>query len=369
MQAGLSQPDEGASASAASSASRRESLERAGMGSVQRRTAARHLPRAGASDEAPRAERRRERRVKGPAPGARLRPSGSPAAFRARTATMRPVPFLRRAPRALALAVAASAGCRGAPPPEPGPIAQPALSVSAPPEVPAAEPPPAVPAPDVPPAERARDAAQSALAAGDIAATRAALDALVTAPLLATCEAHLLGGRVEQALVAAEEALATSPELPAALYVAGACRAALGVRRDDAAERERALDLLERARACSGALGMASGIARGLGRFDEALELARAGLAPHAGACEEVQRVAVLAVPPELAERPERALASASLAAWRARRADEPARAAKHFEEAEGALQLALQHDAVDAWPWRTLGEAYIEAGKSADAL
>ncbi|HVS17432.1 MAG TPA: tetratricopeptide repeat protein, partial [Planctomycetota bacterium] len=164
----------------------------------------------------------------------------------------------------------------------------------------------------------------------------------------------------------AERALSTSPELPAALFLAGACRAKLADRDGDEAGFERALDLLSRVRSCAGAQGTASRIARRLGRLDEALELARAGLAPEAGACTRTAEVAGLALP---IEAPERALALAALAAWRARRASDPAGAAELFDEAEDALQFALGRPSDAIWVWRTLGEAYLEAGRPAKAL
>lgn len=309
-------------------------------------------------------ERGAARGVKGLRRTARLRLSGSRAAFRARTATMRPVPQLLGACGALLLACAALlSACRGAP-------------VEAPPAAPAAapraEPPPASAAHAALPAaepESAREVAQSALAAGDIAATRAALDALVTAPLLSACETHLDAGRVAEALAAAEEALATSPDLPAALWIAGACRARLALSGDgstsDAAQLQAALELLSRARSCAGALGTASELARELGDLDAALELARAGLSPAAGPCTDVARVASLARP---VTAPARALAAAALAAWRERRARDAAEAARLFEEALAALSRAIADDERDAWAWRTLGEAYLDAGRPADA-
>ena len=275
---------------------------------------------------------------------------------------MRAPPRARSTPAALGLALwaALGAGCRS----EPEAVALPDQTPAAPaPDLPRPDEPPPRPAPD------ARAAAETALAAGDIAATRAALDELVTAPLLEACAAALAEGRVEAALAEAEAALASSPELPAALFVAGACRAELADRVVDPvafeAAQQRALELLARARSCAGAQGTASRIARRLGRLDDALELARAGLAPEAGACDEVARVAAMAV---AVEAPERALALASLAAWRERRERDPVRAAAHFAEAEDAFQLALA-DADDVpWVWRTMGEAYLEAGRPAEA-
>jgi tetratricopeptide (TPR) repeat protein len=277
---------------------------------------------------------------------------------------MRPVPQSLGARGALFLACAALlSACRGAPVEarSEAPVAPPQTQPPPPPET-------GVPLP-APEPENVREAAQTALAAGDIAATRAALDALVTAPLLEACEAHLDAGRVEEALAAAEEALATSPDLPAALWIAGACRARLALAGDgstfDAVQMKAALELLSRARGCAGALGTASELARELGELEAALELARAGLAPAAGACADVARVASLARP---SVSPARALAAAALAAWRARRAQDAADAARLFEEALAALSRAIADDERDAWAWRTLGEAYLDAGRPADA-
>jgi tetratricopeptide (TPR) repeat protein len=214
--------------------------------------------------------------------------------------------------------------------------------------------------------------AQAALAAGDIVGARAALEALLTKQLLASCEKLLRAGRVEDALKATEAALAESPSLTSALYLNGACLAVLADRSGDERLFTEALETLSRPRECGPSLVAASRVARRLGRHEQALELARAGASLGTGAFSDVQRVAELAasggVAPLPVESADRALAEAALAVWRERGGVRGEGNEALFDEAEEALSHSLLARDDDPWTWRTLGAAYLEAGRAAEA-
>ncbi len=233
-------------------------------------------------------------------------------------------------------------------------------TLSAPPEAA----PPAVEEVGANPEDEARRRAQELIEAGEYGRARAILDDLQAAPLLEEARRSVRAGDLEQALASAGRALELSPAHVPSILLRGECQAALGERSGDPRGLELALETFLRAPDSAAALLAASRAARRLDRPFDALELAeRAFELPDIDAS-----AASLPGGPWPSELPERTLCEAALAAWRARLPEGRAAAALLLEKAEQALALLLARTPDDPWVWRALSEAYLEAGRPAEA-
>jgi tetratricopeptide (TPR) repeat protein len=218
----------------------------------------------------------------------------------------------------------------------------------------------------VSPEEAARLEAEAALAEGDFEAAREALDALLTRPRLDAARVALLEGRLEEALEEAETALEQSPSHGPSLLLRGSLLVALADRRGESQRLPEALESLLLAGDCRPALERGARVAHRLERVDTALELARRAVERDPDpAWEEAESLASLAWPPR---EPERTLVETALDAWRQRGGAAAPEAAGLFDEAEEALSVLVARHPRDRWAWLTLGEAYLEAGREAEA-
>jgi tetratricopeptide (TPR) repeat protein len=232
-----------------------------------------------------------------------------------------------------------------------------------------APPPRGDPAPAAAPAtpeEAARLEAEAALAAGDFEAAREALDALVTRPRLDAARVALLEGRLEEALAETQAALEQAPSHGPSLLLEGSLLVALADRRGEIQLLPEALEKLLLAGDCRPALERGARVALRLERTDTALELARrAAVREPDPSWDEAEALAAIAWP---GREPERTLVEASLALWRQRGGTAAPEASGLFDEAEDALSLLVSRHPGDRWVWLTLGEAYLEAARAAEA-
>lgn len=275
---------------------------------------------------------------------------------------------------AVPLLLTLGTGCLGgaAPAPDPDP-ARPADGRPTGPPEPAAGPParvgtdggtartaPAAPSGPVAEEERVlRHRAKAAIDEGDYLAARDAIEAALTAPAVAEARALLANGDAESALAVLEGALALTPGRPEVLLAHADASLIVGKRGPDPALCELALrSYLQSGRSARALLG-ASRAARALGRTDEALRHARAGVALAAELDEDARAA--------LAERPRRTLAEATFDAYMAMRRDgtEPGTL---FQDAEDAVLALMRNEADDPWVWTQLANLYLTSGRHHDA-
>jgi tetratricopeptide (TPR) repeat protein len=227
---------------------------------------------------------------------------------------------------------------------------------------------PAPPAGDERPGSTPAELAIERIHAGDFAAAVDILDAHLIEADLAHAREQLGAERPEDALLALERVLDRAARHPEALLLQGRASLALAEKsiaaRGDGLLIESALqDALAAYRhtpACVESLFGASHAAWLLGEADEALHLARQGMA----------RLEDEPLDAGFGLVPQRVLAEAAWSAYGQARAREASVADQRtlFAEAEEALSSCLGRTPDDPWVWSTLADLYESAGMSSDA-
>ncbi len=212
--------------------------------------------------------------------------------------------------------------------------------------------------------EQARIRAQALIDSGNYAEARAILDDLQAAPLLEAARESAREGDLDSALESTGRALELAPAHVPSILLRGECQAALAERDGDPRGFEQALETFLRAPGSVPTLLAASCAARCLGRPNDALELAQRAFSLSGG-----RTIAAAGdETPWAGELPERTLSEAALLAWRAHQREGRAASAPLLDRAEEALALLLARTPDDPWVHRALAEAYLEAGRPAEA-
>lgn len=218
-----------------------------------------------------------------------------------------------------------------------------------------------------PPQSPAAVEAAEAINRGDLERAHELIEAELARPHLDLAAEELRAGRLERALEEVDAALERAPAYAPSILLRGSLIVALADRTEDRSRLGEALGVLQSAADCAPALERASRLARRLERTDDALALARRAGALHPDRrWGDAEALAALAWPGQPFER---TLAEAALDAWRQRGGASAPEAQELFAEAEDALARWIADPRSDAWPWLTLGEAYLEARRPGESL
>lgn len=206
-----------------------------------------------------------------------------------------------------------------------------------------------------------RARAKAAIDAGEPETARQLLGELVLRRRLAEARALLSNGRPREALGRLDEALEIAPSDPDVLVLRGESSLALGEREDAPGQLELALESFRAAGDGARALFGAARAARLLGRSEEALRLARSGMAVLDRTGERLD---------DLRPSPQRRLAQAAFDTYvraKGEGADE-ARVRELSAMTEDALSRCLASEPDEPWVWVQLSNLYRWQGRGHDA-